>query len=332
MTFSIVGRSADGAEMGVAVASKFLAAGAYVPAAAARAGALATQAHCNLELRTRGLEMLAAGRPQPRADRVLRRRHPAGAAPGRASSMPRAAPPRSRASGANRGPGVSPAPIRRARRPGQHAGRAEVVDAMVEAWLAGPDQPVRAGWWRRCRPGRPRVAIPGRRPPPCWSCRPARLRRAVRRARRPAQRRLARTDRGPGAHARPPRPLLRSTPDEDLLPLEGPAVGELEERLAATGYRSGDVIRDLYDWMGRENSRSAGATASSIRSCSTSSAGPRRPSSARRAQGVQVPLGVEPVLPFLVEDAQQALRHRVAGARASLGPPPARWCWPGSLR
>ena len=57
-----------------------------------------------------------------------------------------------------------------------------------------------------------------------------------------------------------------STPDEDLLLLEGPLVGELEERLAATGYRSGDVIRDLYDWMGRENSRSAGATASSIRS------------------------------------------------------------------
>ena len=61
MTFSIVGRSADGAEMGVAVASKFLAAGAYVPAAAVGAGALATQARCNLELRTRGLEMLAAG-------------------------------------------------------------------------------------------------------------------------------------------------------------------------------------------------------------------------------------------------------------------------------
>src|SRR4029450_8240476 len=63
MTFSIVGRSADGAEMGVAVASKFLAAGAYVPAAAVGAGALATQAHCNLELRTRGLEMLAGGTP-----------------------------------------------------------------------------------------------------------------------------------------------------------------------------------------------------------------------------------------------------------------------------
>ena len=61
MTFSIVGRSPDGASLGVAVASKFLAAGAYVPAAAADAGALATQAHVNLELKTRGLEMLRAG-------------------------------------------------------------------------------------------------------------------------------------------------------------------------------------------------------------------------------------------------------------------------------
>ena len=61
MTFSIVGRSADGRSLGVAVASKFLAAGAYVPAAAADAGALATQANVNLELKTRGLAMLRDG-------------------------------------------------------------------------------------------------------------------------------------------------------------------------------------------------------------------------------------------------------------------------------
>jgi uncharacterized Ntn-hydrolase superfamily protein len=41
MTFSIIGRSPDGAVLGVAVASKFLAAGACVPAAAADAGELA---------------------------------------------------------------------------------------------------------------------------------------------------------------------------------------------------------------------------------------------------------------------------------------------------
>src|SRR4051812_40464775 len=61
MTFSIVGRSPDGSALGVAVASKFLAAGAYVPAAAADAGAIATQALVNLELKARGLRMLREG-------------------------------------------------------------------------------------------------------------------------------------------------------------------------------------------------------------------------------------------------------------------------------
>src|ERR1700710_535351 len=61
MTFSFVGRSVDGDALGVVVASKFLAAGAYVPAAASDAGALATQAHVNLDLRTRGLDLLRRG-------------------------------------------------------------------------------------------------------------------------------------------------------------------------------------------------------------------------------------------------------------------------------
>src|SRR5436190_1145019 len=48
MTFSIVARSEDGNELGVAVASKFLAVGAAVPAAEVGAGAVATQAMANL--------------------------------------------------------------------------------------------------------------------------------------------------------------------------------------------------------------------------------------------------------------------------------------------
>ena len=60
MTFSIVGR--DGRQWGVAVASKFLAVGAYVPAARAGAGALATQAMANLSYRPTGLALLAEGR------------------------------------------------------------------------------------------------------------------------------------------------------------------------------------------------------------------------------------------------------------------------------
>ncbi len=48
MTFSIVARSADGESWGVAVASKFLAVGAAVPAAVAQVGAIATQADANV--------------------------------------------------------------------------------------------------------------------------------------------------------------------------------------------------------------------------------------------------------------------------------------------
>lgn len=61
MTFSIVARSADGQSWGVAVASKFLAVGAAVPAARAHVGAVATQALPNLSYKPRGLEMMALG-------------------------------------------------------------------------------------------------------------------------------------------------------------------------------------------------------------------------------------------------------------------------------
>ena len=61
MTFSVVGRSADGASWGVAVASKFLAAGHLVPAAAAGVGALASQADVNVTWRRTGLQLLGEG-------------------------------------------------------------------------------------------------------------------------------------------------------------------------------------------------------------------------------------------------------------------------------
>lgn len=61
MTFSIVARSADGAAFGVAVASKFLAVGAAVPAGQAGVGALATQSYANLAYRPQGLALLATG-------------------------------------------------------------------------------------------------------------------------------------------------------------------------------------------------------------------------------------------------------------------------------
>ena len=63
MTFSIVARAADGGALGVAVASKFLGAGAAVPAALADVGAVATQSYANLAYRPQALALLATGVP-----------------------------------------------------------------------------------------------------------------------------------------------------------------------------------------------------------------------------------------------------------------------------
>lgn len=62
VTFSIVGRSADGSCLGVAVASKFLAVGAVVPGADPAAGAVATQALANLAYVPEALRHMAEGR------------------------------------------------------------------------------------------------------------------------------------------------------------------------------------------------------------------------------------------------------------------------------
>lgn len=60
-TFSIAACDLSAGEWGVAVASKFLAVGAYVPFARAGAGAIATQALANLSYGPSGLDRLAAG-------------------------------------------------------------------------------------------------------------------------------------------------------------------------------------------------------------------------------------------------------------------------------
>jgi uncharacterized Ntn-hydrolase superfamily protein len=61
MTFSIVARSSDGESWGVAVASKFLAVGAVVPAAVAGVGAVATQADANVAYKGLALSHLDEG-------------------------------------------------------------------------------------------------------------------------------------------------------------------------------------------------------------------------------------------------------------------------------
>jgi len=61
MTFSIVARSTDGESWGVAVASKFLAVGAVVPAGVAGVGAVATQADANVAYKGLALSHLDDG-------------------------------------------------------------------------------------------------------------------------------------------------------------------------------------------------------------------------------------------------------------------------------
>jgi uncharacterized Ntn-hydrolase superfamily protein len=61
MTYSIVAANAQRTQFGVAVASKFLAAGAVAPAARAGVGALATQSWANTAYKASGLAMLSGG-------------------------------------------------------------------------------------------------------------------------------------------------------------------------------------------------------------------------------------------------------------------------------
>lgn len=60
-TFSIAARDAATGQLGVAVASKFLAVGAYVPFVRAGVGAVATQARTNLHYGPQVLELLSNG-------------------------------------------------------------------------------------------------------------------------------------------------------------------------------------------------------------------------------------------------------------------------------
>jgi uncharacterized Ntn-hydrolase superfamily protein len=72
MTFSIVAADPAAGECGVAVASKFLSAGAVVPWALGGVGAIATQAHANTSYGPSGLDLMAAGlAPQAVIDQLI---------------------------------------------------------------------------------------------------------------------------------------------------------------------------------------------------------------------------------------------------------------------
>ena len=61
MTFSIVARDPSTGDLGIAVASKFLAVGSVVPWAEPHVGAVATQAYANPRYGPQGLDLLREG-------------------------------------------------------------------------------------------------------------------------------------------------------------------------------------------------------------------------------------------------------------------------------
>lgn len=71
-TFSLVARDPDTGDLGVAVASKFLAVGAVVPSAVAGVGAVATQSYANTTYGPRALELMAGGASPEECVRAFR--------------------------------------------------------------------------------------------------------------------------------------------------------------------------------------------------------------------------------------------------------------------
>jgi uncharacterized Ntn-hydrolase superfamily protein len=258
LTFSIVGRTPDGSALGVAVASKFLAAGAYVPAAAVGAGAVATQAYGNLALRTDGLALLRQGYSARQlldeffTDDPKREERQAGVIDARGGAA------------TFTGDRVQPWAGGRTGEASEGAFAAqgnmlvgpEVVDAMVEAWSGSdPDLPLARRLVAALRAGQDAGGDP--------------------RGKQAAAVLVVSAGGGYGGlsdvvvdlrsddSAEPIGELERmldlhelyfgSTPEDELLALDAGLTDELRERLRRCGYDSGDVVRDLYDWMGREN-------------------------------------------------------------------------------
>lgn len=258
MTFSLIGRSQDGTQIGVAVASKFLAVGSFVPAAAADAGAVATQAYGNMALRTEGLSLLRQGLSAPEMlERFLqgdaqKQERQIGVIDtgGRAVSF----------TGSRCQPWAGGRA--EAHPDGAYAAQGnmltgpEVVDAMVEAWLAAAGEPSLA---RRLVQGLAAGQAAGGDP----------------RGKQAAAVLVVSAGKGYGGLSDvmvdlrcddAPEPIdelyrlldlhelyFGSTPADQLLPIEDGLEQELTGLLETTGYASGDVRRDLYDWMGREN-------------------------------------------------------------------------------
>ncbi len=247
MTFSVVGRSQDGASVGVAVASKFLAVGAAVPAVEAEVGAVATQSYANLAYRPDGLAMLRSGRSaQETLDALVaaddgRSQRQAGVDDGHGGAATYTGDGCHTWAGGRTGDGYAVQ--------GNILVGPEVVEAMEAAWLeaAGAPLPERllatlaagddAGGDRR---GRQSAAL-----------------LVARRAGGYGGESDVEVDLRVDDHATPVAELRRlldlhqlyfGRPDPaTLLPLEGPLADEVSRRLTALGHPS------LEDWAGVEN-------------------------------------------------------------------------------
>jgi uncharacterized Ntn-hydrolase superfamily protein len=258
VTFSIVGRSPDGTTLGVGVASKFLAVGAYVPAAAVDAGAIATQADVNLALRPRGIELLAkgvdAGEMLTRffAEDPQRDERQAGAVDARGGAATYTGSRCLDWAGGRTGEGT----------PGSFAIQGniltgpEVVEEMVGSWLRTADEPSMA---RRLLDALAAGDAAG----------------GDRRGRQSAAILVVAPGAGYGGttdvavdlrsdDAAEPIPELArlldlhelyfgSTPEDQLLVLDEALSAEVARRLGTLGYASGELSANLSDWMGREN-------------------------------------------------------------------------------
>jgi uncharacterized Ntn-hydrolase superfamily protein len=258
MTFSLIGQSKDKKIWGVAVASKFLAVGSFVPAAKADAGAIATQAYGNLAIRTAGLEMLQKGMPaQEMLDTFLaedpqREERQIGVvdAKGNAATFT------GKRCQAWAGGRAENHPKGSYAAQGNMLAGPKVVDAMVQAWLGLENEPSLA---KRLITSLTAGQEAGGDP----------------RGKQAAAVLVVSKGKGYGGLSdivvdlrsddspEPIAELLRmldihelyfgSTPEEKLLDIDDTLLNELKPLLKKVNYDTGDVLQDLYNWMGREN-------------------------------------------------------------------------------
>ncbi len=248
----------DGKELGVAVASKFLAVGAYVPAAEVGAGALATQAYGNMAIRTEGLKMLKDGMNASEVleefflDDPKKDERQAGIVDARGQAATY--------TGNLCAPWAGGRADKNAKGSfavqGNMLAGSGVLDAMVDAWLESyKDSSLAGRLVKALAAGQKAGGDP--------------------RGKQSASVLVVAKGRGYGGlsdvavdlrcddSSQPIEELERmlilhelyfgSTPEQELLDIDETLSYEIAKLLKASGFASGDIAKDLYAWMSREN-------------------------------------------------------------------------------